>query len=430
MKYFWSASLFFFFSTYVFSQTPLDFLPKNLLGEISSTLKSEWVTDSIYCYKSDNNSNDLVFDFRVYNESVNDLGRVLVEVTQKHQNGLWVNSTRRNNTFDNAGNLISNVNQFFNPEGGGWVNSEMNEFTYNINGFLTELKNFSFSNNAWQRNFRNQYVYFNQVDPDEFVQQVFEGGFWRNNFKVFYSFNGNGQITSSLFTRWDNSLNKWANNNRTFETYDSESRPREIKREIWDATGEKWDNSSRTLWSYTANTTDQRIINEEWIVQDSLWAPADDIQIFDNLNGLEIERIERNYENGSYIDFFRSKREYDEFDNLDRVDNELFINGLWKLVSYCEYFYTNRVSSTSPEIFQTKSLCKITNPINNSTVIDCPNLKESVRLRIMNAQGKIVFDQLKSGQFIINKSFPDGSYFFTFSQGNKLVETRKMIWKN
>ena len=344
--------------------------------------------------------------------------------------GRWINFERKNNTYNNAGALITNVNQFFNPEGGGWTNSEMNEFTYNINGFLTKLENFTFSNNSWQRNFRNQYVYFNNVDPDEFSQQVFEGGFWRNKFQVLFSFDGEGKITSSLFRTWETNVNNWVNNNRTFESYDEQDRPTRVIRETWDIVGRKWINSTRTLWTYDAISNDPRIINEEWIVQDSTWLPADDIQLFFNDNQLETERLERNFEAGNYTNFFRSRNIYDDFENLQRVDNELFINGLWKLVSYCEFFYTNTLSSNEPEIYRSNSLCKINNPINSSTIIDCPILKEEVRLRIMNAEGKIVFDQLRSGQFSINKPFPDGSYFFTFSKGNKLVETRKMIWKN
>jgi len=429
MKFLLTAAIL-LFSFSVFSQTESDFLPRNILKEVPTFLRTEWVTDSVYCYKSDNNSNDLVFDFRVYNQSVNDMGRVLVEVTQKYQNGRWSNYQRKNNTYNSDGSLISNVNQFFNPEGGGWTNTDMNEFTYNINGFLTKLENFTFSNNSWQRNFRNQYIYFNNVDPDEFSQQVFEGGFWRNKFQVFYSFDRNGNITSSLFRNWRTDINNWENNNRTFESYDEQNRPTKIIRETYDVAGRKWDNSTRTLWLYNAATNDPRIINEEWIVQDSTWLPADDIQLFFNDNQLETERIERNFEAGNYTNFFRSRNSYDDFENLKRVDNELFINGLWNLVSYCEFFYTNTLSSNEPEIFGSNSLCNINNPINSSTIIDCPILKEEVRLRIMNAEGKIVFDQLRSGQFSINKFFADGSYFFTFSKGNKLIETRKLIWKN
>ncbi len=430
MKFLFSATFLLFLSTAVFGQAALDFLPRTILEAHTSLLQSEWVTDSIYCYKKDNSSNDLVYDFRVYNERLNDLGRVLVEVTQRHQNDQWINYQRQNNSYNSKGDLISNTIQFYDPEGGGWINAQKADFSYNINGFLTKLEHFNFTDNTWERNYRNQYVYFNNVDPDEFTQQVFEGGFWRNKFKVYYSFDGAGKITSSFFTTWDNNQNDWVNNNRTFETYDQQERPIQVKREIWNLTELSWNNSSRTNWIYNPSTGDPRIINENWIVQDSAWVAANDVQIFYDNNELETERIERNYDNGIYTNFFRSNKKYDEFENLNRVDNELYINGLWDLISYCEYFYTNNTSSTVPEIDQTKALCKITNPINASTVISCSLLNENVRLRIMNAEGKIVYDQQKSGQFSINKSFPNGSYFFTFSKGNKLIETRKMIWKN
>lgn len=419
-----------FFSVVVCSQTAIEFLPRTILEHTTSIVKSDWVTDSIYCYKNDNSSNDMVFDFRVYNQSLNDLGRVLVEVTQKHENDQWINFQRINNSYNNTGDLISTVNQFYDPESGGWVNSQKSEFTYNINGYLTKLENSKSIDDNWQRSYRNQYVYFNNVDPDEFTQQVFEGGFWRNNFKVFYSFDGAGKITSSLFRTWDNNINDWVSNNRTFETYDQEERPSEVKRELWNITEEIWSNSSRTRWIYNPSTSEPRIINESWIVQDSTWLASNDVQLLYDANGLETERLERNYNNGNYTNFFRSRKQYDDFENLKKVDNELFINGLWKLVSYCEYFYTNTTSSTNPDIYNNNYLCNIANPINASTIITCPYMGEDIRLRIMNSTGVIIYDQIESGQFSINKSLTNGSYFFTFSKGNKLIETKKMIWKN
>lgn len=430
MKFLFSATFLLLFSTAVCAQTALGFLPRKILEDQTSVLQSEWVTDSIYCYKKDNNSNNLIHDFRVYNGSLNDLGRVLIEVTQRHQNGQWINYQRQNNSYNNKGDLISNTVQFYDDEGSIWINAQKTDFTYNINGFLTKLEHYNFADNTWQRNYRNQYVYFNNVDPDEFTQQVFEGGFWRNKFKVYYSYDGAGKITSSLFTTWDNNQNDWVNNNRTFESYDQQERPIQVNREIWNFTNLSWVNSSRTNWIYNPSTGDTRIINEGWIVQDSTWLAANDVQIFYDNNKLETERIERNYDNGIYTNFFRSKKNYDDFQNLIEVDNNLFINGLWEPISFCEYFHTNTTSSTDPEIEQTKVLCKITNPINASTTISCSLLNENVRLRIMNAAGEIVYDQQKSGQFSVNKSFPNGSYFFIFSKENKLIETRKMIWKN
>ena len=82
---------FFIFCFNLFGQSSIDVFPKMMSDGAAS---SNWVTDSIYCFKVNGNGSQLENDFRVYNQEFDEQGNLLLELTQVFQNREWVNHSR------------------------------------------------------------------------------------------------------------------------------------------------------------------------------------------------------------------------------------------------------------------------------------------------------------------------------------------------
>ena len=403
-----------------------NFLPKNIIG---ASLSSNWVTDSIYCFKKDNVTNQLENDFRVYNQEFDNNGNLISELTQVYSGGVWKNFSRKKSQFDSYSQLIETTNESYDAERRGWFFSNKSLFNYNINGYLLEFEYQEFKDDSWNRVYRNLYSYLNNVDPIEFSQQVFEGGFWRNNFKIYYSYNVLGQITSSLFTQWDANSNDWKKVNQTFESYDNQNRLFKSIREIWIENEARWQLSSRALKTY--ETQGETLLEERWQEFDSTWIPERDIDITFNDNDNELIRIERTFENNSFKNFFKAEKEYDVFFNLKNNHNYLYINGFWDVVSRCDYFHSDKTSANN-KVFRSEGLkCKFPNPISNQSTISCENFDDEFIISIMNSTGQVLMRKKYSGDFYIAGTFPDGFYYLTiYSKDLDKIFTEKIIWIN
>ena len=390
---------------------------------------SNWVTDSIYCFKVNGNGSQLENDFRVYNQEFDEQGNLLLELTQVFQNREWVNHSRVINSYNFLNQLEESSIENFDLELRGWFFNNRSFFKYNSNGFLLEMESQTFSNGFWKPEFRNFYTYFNNTDPDEFTQQVFRNGVWINNFKVFNSFNTNGQITSTLFTTWDNTTRRWVNNNRTFDRFDEHNRLIESNKEIWIDAENRWLISSRDLIDYEELM--ERRTQEFWQNFDSTWVPEMEILITFNENEQQVERVERQFENGKFDFFFRSENEYDEFFNLKLVNNFLYTNNAWDLISHCEFFHSGEISSTETTEIFTNRECSFENPINRNSVITCNEFSEDLSVKVMDTTGRIIYAKDHQGEFSINENLNDGLYFLSIlsRKENKLF-THLIAWQN
>ncbi len=418
--------LFTLFGIVLYGQHYSNFLPKNII-EIS--LSGNWVTDSIYCFRKNDNTNQMENDFRVYNQEFDDNGNLILELTQTYSNDVWVNFVMKKSSFDSSNRLLETTTESYDIERRGWLYSNKSLFKYNTNGYLLELEYQEYDGSNWNRVFRNQYSYLNNEDPIEFSQQVFESGFWKNNFKVYYSYNGSGQITSSLFTQWDSAMNDWRKVNQTFESYDNQNRLSQSIREIWIPQEARWQLSSRESRNYDIQA--EISVEERWQEFDSTWVPERDMEVLFNENNNEINRIERVFENNTFENFFKSENEYDDYFNLKFNYNYLYINGMWDLISRCSYFQTQKTSSSKEVVLREKLNCKFPNPINNLSSISCENFEDELVISLMNSTGQVLMRKEYAEDFFISGTFPDGFYFLTiYSKDLSKIFTEKIIWTN
>ena len=414
MKFIYSVLLVFaFFCTLNGQNDHQNFLPKNIIKSQPKTVL-EWVVDSIYCFRFNEDAGQIIEDTRTYNLGFTENGQIQLELTEIFENGVW----RKNRLFSTA------YTSTFNPEVelfqnwditiGDWVNDRRVTYGYNANDLLNEIvvELYDSSTNTWSNSSRNTFRYLNLTEPDEFIAQQWTNDRWENLFQIFFSYNTNMQVTSSFFRNWDNNRQDWVNGNQTFETYDANNNLVQTLRETWSEARQEWDNSTRTALTYQSDGNLDRLLNEIWINQDSTWGATDDNLYGYDFRGRNNEFIIRNFDNDDFQNFFRNKRTFDNFDNLVLAENQFFQSGFWVNNGYCELFYTQiDVSSTENTVIAGNS--KLKRISNGYFIFDEENrAQETLFIKAFDLSGKLVHFQ---------KIYPNTPFRLNLSEGLKVL---------
>ncbi len=410
---------------------PKDYLPKNILKEFKKTVLNDWGVDSIYCYKYNESAGAIIENQRTYNLELTANGLVIKELTEIFENGIWVNNRLLENVYLPSEEIEMQLIKIWNTSTNDWQNAERSTYRYNANNYLTSLlfEKFNPQSGAWEFVNRNIYKYFNLSEPDEFLLQEWDGTNWVDKGQIFYSYNSNLQITSSIFRLWD--TNQWVNANQTFETYNNDFKQTRTERETWNTAAQDWDNSTRATYSYNQENKLERVTNEIWVNQDSTWAFTDDnIHRYD-FRKRNNELIIRNFDGTNFINYYRNKRTFDLNDNIKKVENQFFQGGFWVNDNYCDLFYSELQTSDTENITN-NNLCNITQN-NNSFSIDCPDLLKGnspIIFEIHDLLGRLVFSKKIN---LIEKITPvvnDGLYVISFRKNGKNLASQKIYISN
>ena len=414
MKYCFTFLLFSFGFLSLFGQNDhKDFLPKNII-QGSSGQFLEWVVDSIYCYKFNQDAGQIIEHVRTYNLEFSDDGQVSKELTEVFEDGKWEKNRLLSTEYTSLFNPKVELFETWDKAQGIWIKSRRITYTYNADDLLTELlvENFIQAAGLWEKESRNVYKYLNLTEPAEFTSQVWEDDQWNNFFQIFYSYNSNLQVTSSIFRNWDSLSSKWVNGNQTFESYDSEFNLTQTIRETWNTGNADWNNSSRTAYQYVSVGNLDRVINEIWINQDSTWGFTDD-----NLYGYDFrqrnnEFVIRNHDGADFQNFYRNKRTFDNFDNIRKAENQFYQGGFWVNESYCDLFYNQFEVSNTNGVFDNSG--KVLKKIGEGLFLlkDEESKSKPLFLKAFDLSGKLIYSQ---------KIFSNTPFFLNISDGFKLL---------
>ncbi|MEZ5058735.1 MAG: T9SS type A sorting domain-containing protein [Saprospiraceae bacterium] len=406
-------------------------LPQNLWEKFNpyAFQTDVWINDSVYCYSYDDNTGETNPSSRTYNKEFSPSGALLVSETQVFRNGEWENEKRIENTLDELGVLEAQAELIWNSTTMGWYYDERSLFEYSTNGQFTNVtvQSFDLNNQSWVNKSRNVYSYSNFNRPDEFLGQKWENGTWLNDFRVTYTYNSNGLENSSNYQKWNPDLNDWENVNRTFTTFDGNGLPYQTKRETWGSGSMTYRNSSRSTFTYNAQNLLENTLNESWNPSDSVWTiTGDQTQYYDGDANL-IELNSRNWNGVSMVNYFRFIRNYDVNGNLIYQKSELFVNGNWRLLEYCDYYYSLRTFINTEELL--KDICKFPNPVQPGQVLQCEQLDllQPDRWVLTNLNGQIIHKERYAGQIEMGQNLQPGMYLLTVIKGGKISAQNKLM---
>lgn len=410
-----------------FSQiNPNDYLPKNILKEFEKTVLNDWGVDSIYCYKYNETAGAIIKNQRTYNLELNPNGLVIKELTEIYDNGSWINNRLLENVYLPSEEIENQVIKIWNSTNNDWQGSERRTYQYNADNYLTSLllEKFNPQTGAWELVSRNSYKYFNLSEPDEFLLQEWNGTDWEDKGQIFYSYNTNLQVTSSIFRLWNN--NQWVNANQTFESYDNDFKQTRTERETWNIAAQDWDNSTRAVYFYNQEDKLDRVSNEIWVNQDSTWAFTNDNVYRYDFRKRNNELIIRNFDGTDFQNYYRNKRTFDLNDNIKKVENQFFQGGFWVNDNYCDLFYSELQTSGIEDITN-ENLCSISKS-NNSFSLDCSQLlksNSSIFFEIHDLSGKLVFSKKINPTEKITPLVNDGLYIISFRKNQRILASQK-----
>jgi len=412
-----------------FCQTnPGDFLPKNILKELKTPSFNIFGVDSIYCFKFNETAGAIIEHQRTYNLEVTPNGLVVRELTENFENGVWVKNRLLENDYLPSQEVGEQLIQTWNQTANDWQGSERRTFQYNSDNLLTSLllERFNTQTGTWEFVNRSLFKYFNLPEPDEFLLQDWNGTTWVNNGQIFFSYNSNLQITSSIFRIWDTSNNQWVNANQTFETYDSDFMQIRTERETWNQAFGDWDNSTRAEYFYNQQSELDRVANEIWVNQDSTWAFTDDNLYRYDFRNRNNEFITRNFNGTDFENFFRNKRTFDINDNIKKVENQFFQGGFWVNDNFCDLFYSELQISDTEDI-TTENQCKIIKT-DNAFSIECADFIRShdqIYFEVHDMNGKKLFSKKITPTEKISPFLPDGIYLLSFKTNQRIIASQK-----
>ena len=253
-------------------------------------------------------------------------------------------------TYDDRGNLLSSLRQYWN---GSWENDVRYTFTYDENNNKLSRLQEHWSGGVWNNSIRLTYSYDANSNLLSTLQEVWLNGAWENVVRTKFTYNGGGKILSESHERWENMA--WLNVYRDEYEYDGIGNTLNVFREFWESG--VWINGQHYMYTYDASSNMLSGLYEEWrngewvrLYQSTYtydttgnmitrlyeelrngirWQKIDSSTYTYDANGKRISEVFQSWENEQWMNNTRYTYIYDVSDNLLTELWEDWTNGLW-----------------------------------------------------------------------------------------------------
>jgi len=135
----------------------------------------------------------------------------------------WELAVKDERTYDAAGNMLQQIQSWWNPAGTEWNNSIMVENSYNGVGALlvSTSSNWDLIIEDWLNSNKNEYTYNGSGQLTTIAYSVFHAGSsqWVNNFKEDFTYDGNMNMVMLLASELIN--NQWFNFHKSDQAYNN-----------------------------------------------------------------------------------------------------------------------------------------------------------------------------------------------------------------
>lgn len=220
--------------------------------------------------------------------SYDDNGNLVLEISYIYDSNKsqWNVSEKKEFSYDTNGNKT--ITQL--------INTSKNEATYDANGKLAYFGNYNWNSNTSQWIINTMYSLDTSRNTILFIDSDYSG-----QFKLEYTYDGNGNLTLFVPFQWDKNASKWIEHElKRFErsdiwkqvyTYDSNGNKTMEIIYNWDETANRFVNGTKTTWYYSPlNITfvPNTHLNKLTVYPN----PAKDFIVFDLPNGSESVIVE------------------------------------------------------------------------------------------------------------------------------------------
>ena len=401
-----------------------------LTEQFDSTKKIWTITGKkIYNYDTLNNNTDIIsywrqdkdsnwkgsekehFDYSSNNQMISDIEYYWDDISNQ-----WIGDYRTDYSYDNAGIKTSKLNSNWWADSNSWVKAGKSDFSYdnNLNDTLDYYYSWDYINNIWVNNTKviNKYN-SNKLYKSTTILYNTDSSKWINQFKsdLIYI---NGLLSQKLDSTWNK--NAWTISNKTVYVCNVDGKPIYRNSYYWDIVGKIWIPSGIDTAVYSNHGDIIDYDSYQWDNVNKKW-----------LYGYE--KYKYQYDLTISSTSIITPIGYSSTNKIIGISQYgVDINGKPYETYRSTYFYSNIQTVSVPEI-QNFGLITYPNPNNGSFTVSFSNPKnETVTIRLINVDGKIIGQYKCSDELFEFKeiSIPSGVYLISII-GNSINKNGEII---
>lgn len=212
-------------------------------------------------------------------------------------------------------------------EEGAWVNVMKMVYTYDNNEFLIEMIVYTWIEGAWVNGMKMEYTNNASGAPMEALWYIWNADTqeWDLMMKDTYTYDGNGWLTELLSQMW--MMEQWINNDKWLYTYDVNGNCIEELELDWDFMNNVWENFDIHYYTYANNLLMEDLKQMWW---NGAWENEyDSFWTYDG-GGHYIDKLTKIWENAQWENFLHSVPTYNASWQLTEELGEEWLNGVWE----------------------------------------------------------------------------------------------------
>lgn len=181
-------------------------------------------------------------------------------------NNSWQDNTRESFVYDNNGYLTNDLTQMWDIPSTTWKNSSQSNYTNNPDGTVQQIvtQTWDAGLSLWDDATRTTFTYNASKKVLTMTSELWLTAFWQNFSKNTYTYDVSGYLTNTLFQNWDLLSSSWKNFNQSNYSNNPDGTASQVTIQLWDGVS-SWTNSQR--YTYTYNTSKKVLtkLTEMWI---------------------------------------------------------------------------------------------------------------------------------------------------------------------
>jgi hypothetical protein len=335
--------------------------------------------------------------------------------------GDWVPSSHSEYTYNENGDILSQINTIWSIENNSWINHYKGNATYDDQGRQTRVDFYYWVSDAWLQDSKNEIIYDGLSHVTTSFTYMSETDTWLPNHKTEYTNDEHNNVLNITDYVYYNESGGWILSSKYDYTYDDHQNKTSEMVALWNNNFNTWDMMTKWTKSFDDQNRELYSAQFEWDPVISDWKEVlVSEKTFDDKGNL-VENINVDFKNAT-----GGKVVY----NYDSEGNPISYNSYsgnydnWLLV-YKGFYYRNEKVPTGESAFEAGSLLIYPNPAKD--IIRISGIHSSAYITVYDLQGNIVLQRtIESDQLIPLNGLLNGMYVAKIKTAEGIFE-RKIV---
>ncbi|MCB9202952.1 MAG: T9SS type A sorting domain-containing protein [Flavobacteriales bacterium] len=357
-------------------------------------------------------------------------------LSQYYDGTSWLNSNGYDYSYDDNGNLISEVEYYWDSSNSTWKNQSITLYNYNTDNKVVQEIYQYWDGTQYINSYKTTYSYNSAGSITQMINQNWNGTQWENESKSDFTYD-NGKILVVLFQDWNGT--QWINNEQSVPLFIGNNLTN-ISTKQWDGT--QWNDSEEDILSYNSNNKVITWENRVW--NGFIWDEEDRTEYTYDANGNRstesyyyLGNLEQTYEynydlSASINDFYHPFKDktgieyfFEGFPYVNKLLSEdTYYDGTLQYKTTYNYESSLLSAETLSSSLNTNTINIYPNPANE--YIKIGGLSENESIKIYSNTGNLILEKnIEPNEKIDIQKLSDGLYFIKLKNGKTLKFIKK-----